>query len=290
MSTNENITKETHHDLDSLVLFIKHMAAKVTELTMPNPADIKYDYKKVKRSQEISKSISYESLNLLLNIGKEYTSAAFTEDEKLKNIIINKLQLNQTERWFVNLDSIVDELAIINSSQKFKIDSYKTLIIIKSYIRMKTITLLLSKYGGDGVGDSIGIAPVKNYLRNKVNRKKNGIAEKIDIVEMAFEGYLEYGSNKAKNYNSDKSGFQFLNSYFSGTVESLICPTIFNDYITSNTDYKIGEKQLLVFRLFSLFMNNKIFHEEEIAMSVYNSFRNYDAYKKKVVKDILDLE
>jgi hypothetical protein len=77
-----------------------------------------------------------------------------------------------------------------------------------------------------------------------------------------------------------------LQAFAKGNCESFFFPEIFNDYITTTTKSK-GEKLLLVYDLFSMVIRDRKFYTEEEFNTSLLTNRNYNAYKKNVVRNIL---
>jgi hypothetical protein len=290
MISNADKIKESEQMLDSLIMQIKDSASTVTELTFPDAPDKqKYISAKFKRSGKKYKFPTPESQELINNICCQYADAAFTDNEDLIKFIKAKLNLSAREDWFIDLKKIVEELSIINSSNKFKIDSYAALQNIRDYVAIKIWAIICAKYVEEVNTVSIIVKPYKTYLKTLKNRVINNKLSNTEL-DVEFLKNIDIFKNYAAELGSNKEPIEFIEGFFKGKSEYIFIPKIYNEFITSDKQFNKGEKLLLVFNLFALFIKDRVFHTKEVFTEINKSFRNYDAYKKKAVQNILDLK
>lgn len=291
MISREDKIKESNSELDSLILEIKERATKITESVFPNPAEIVYINEKLKRSEEKIYYPTNDSAILISQIWKQYWFAAFSNNPKQIQFIKDRLGLTEAEDWFFNIDDILHEFDKINATKKFSINYHKSLANIYNYVGNKIFALLSRKYTMERNNEPLSVDRIRNY-KDTINNAKRKVKIPIQNNETTVnEKVLELAGEMVKDsINSNKDNFKIYQSFVKGTCEALYLHQIYSDYLTSNSNYKEGEKQLAIFDLFRLIIKDRFLKDEDTYSTTNSTFSNYNAYKKDAVKKILKLK
>lgn len=288
MNVNESQIKEPNDELDSLIMLIKERAKLITIDNVPEASNIKYIPYNLKRGAEQVLIPAPESNSLLANIIQTYLLTAFSDDLLLVQEIKKKLKIKPNEDWFFDLNKLVSEIKSISNTDEIFVNEYEVLRNIHDYIGSKITATIIKKYGSYKNNEPISVERVRNYTdtRNKAKRENRNtiINDDTDSNE-----YVLSLAGEIVN-DTEKSNFQMLQSFAKGNMESQYFPEIFKNFIKVTNKIKEGEKYLLVFNLFKMVIRDRNFYTEEEFYDSEFKFTNYNAYKKKVVKNILQLK
>jgi hypothetical protein len=288
MKSNNNKISESDKKLDSLIYTIQERAKsiKIEEVPYANSI-IKEPFERKRGAKEIM-TVSNKSNTDIITIFGTYLFGAFSDDYRLVNEIKKRLDLKPNEDWFYDLNLIVNEIKKISAIEGIEVNQCGILNNIYSYVGFKINATLIQKFDGFINNEPLSVGILRNYKdtlkkaeresRNIIRNKK--VEDDEQLLALAGEIFE----------NDEKDDFRKVQAFAKGNCESIYFPEIFNDFIKTNSKFKNGEKLLLVYDLFAMVIRDRKFYTEDEFNTSKLTHRNYNAYKKNVVKNILLLK
>jgi hypothetical protein len=288
MKSIENINNESNDKLDSLFKTIQERAKLIKIEEVPDASEIIKEPYSLKRGAEEILIPASESNELLFRINQTYIFTAFSDDIDLINEVKKKLQLKENEDWFFDINKIIIEIKELSTNKKNKIDEYGIFKNIYNYILDKITALVINKYGGHKDNEPISVERVRTH-KDKLNKAKKESRNIIVNKEVQDnENLLSFFDEIIDDETKDS--FKKIQDFAKGNCEAQYFPEIYNDFIITSSNMKEGEKLLLVFDLFAMIIRDRHFYTEDEFNTSKLAHRNYNAYKKNVVKNILLLK
>ena len=288
MSSNETQINESNENLDSLIQLIKDRANSISIEQVPEASKVRYESFKPKRGAKEIMIAAPESYELVFDIFKTYIFTAFSDDLKLVKEVKNKLDVQNSEDWFIDLKMVVSEINRISAMKDVVVDKCGILENIHDYVSIKISSNLVKRYGGYKNNEPLSVERLRNHKDtfNKAKKEARYIIRNKDV-----EDNEKVLSLAGKILNGDtKDNFEKVQSFAKGNCESDYFPKIYNDFIKTSNKIKEGEKLLIVFDLFKLIIKDKVFYTEDEYIKSNSVLTNYNAYKKKAIKNILQLK
>lgn len=283
-SKNKKIS-ESDKKLDSLIKTIKERAKLIKIEEVPYATSIiKEPFKRKRGAKEIMTASNSSNKDLIAIVGT-YLLGAFSDDYRLVNEIKKRLDLKPNEDWFYDLNLIVNKINEICAIEGIEVNQCGILNNIYNYVGFKINATLIQKFGGYINNEPLSVGILRNYKdtlkkaeresRNIIRNKK--VEDDEQLLALAGETFED----------DEKDDFTKVQAFAKGDCESMFFPEIFNDFIKTNSSVKKGEKLLLVYDLFTMVIRDRKFYTEDEFYTSQLTNRNYNAYKKNVIRNIL---
>lgn len=293
MLENEDKINESMETLDSLIKMLGDDAASVKIEDFPDPSTFKYEFRKLKRTDSIAKIPTLETIQSIYSILFNYTLAAFSCDQNLKSYLCKTYELSPTKQWFYDLKEFQSELERISQLSDFQVNLSKIISYFRVYIFLKVHSSLIRDYYSYDAQQELVAKTIKNYYETSNRAEKENRYRVPSKEGEQFNSGLNAIIADIYKYTGQKYNVvKVVNAIFLGRCEGVVLPIIFNSCITAKVPNAglYSMKLLAVFNLFKLMMKDKNLWSQSDFDKNNLSFRNYDSYKKKAVKNILQLK
>lgn len=205
---------------------------------------------------------------------------------------------DDTLRWFISYEKILENINKINQKQEFYLDPYCTVVILDSYLYYKIMYVVASFYFKDKKYDksiqSVMAIELFKIYQNRENRVKSGnFADKTPIDK--FVGNLDVLFQKIiESQELNTTPKRLLKNIFNGKVEDFLLIQLYKD-IAVPLRAKIPErnKQIAFFDLLKLFIKDRHWltkdewEKLEHRRNYPAPYDNYEIYMATTVKKFI---